>query len=78
MLLCFFRVIKIIASILLGDEKQNIVHKKRFYDEFGGDHISMSQKQQKPEDFEKTFSGNIDDEFRIGIGVTKKSLKVRI
>lgn len=62
----------------MGDEKQNIVHKKRFYDEFGGDHISMSQKQQKPEDFEKTFSGNIDDEFRIGIGVTKKSLKVRI
>ena len=28
------------------------------------------------EDFVETFAGNIDDHFRIGIGVTKKSLKL--
>ncbi len=67
-----------ISSILLTDEKQNVVHKKRFLDDFSGDHISFSQKKSKPEDFEKTFEGNIDDDFKIGIAVTKKSLKVSI
>lgn len=65
-----------ISSILLIDEKQNIINKKRFFDEFGGDDISISQKKSKPEDYEKTFTGNIGDDFNIGITVTKKSLKV--
>lgn len=65
-----------IASILLGEEKQNIVNKKRFYDEFSGSDMTLSQKKSRPEDYEKTFSGNIDDNFKMGITVTKKSLKV--
>jgi len=73
-----FRVIRMLSSILLGDEKQNVVNKKRFYDDYGGDHISVSQKRSRPEDFEQTFTGNIDDDFKIGITVTKKSLKVRM
>ncbi|XKL67969.1 hypothetical protein PGB90_003460 [Kerria lacca] len=70
------RIIKMISSILLIDEKQNIINKKRFFDEFGGDDISISQKKSKPEDYEKTFTGNIGDDFNIGITVTKKSLKL--
>lgn len=64
------------SSILLGEEKQNVVNKKRFYDEFSGSDMSLSQKKSRPEDYEKTFCGNIDDNFKIGISVTKKSLKV--
>ena len=66
-----------LSSILLGEEKQNVVNKKRCYDDFGGDHISVSQKRSRPEDYEKTFTGNIDDNFKMGIQVTRKSLKVR-
>jgi U3 small nucleolar RNA-associated protein 25 len=66
-----------LCSILLGEDKQNVVNKKRFYDDFGGDHLSISQKKSRPEDYELTFAGNIDDNFKIGIAVTKKSLKVR-
>lgn len=28
------------------------------------------------EDYESTFAGNIDDHFRIGLGVAKKTLKL--
>lgn len=75
-LLCFFRIVQIIASILLPDEKDNIINKKRFMDEFSGGEISMSQKASRPDDFKHTFSGNIDDNFKLGLKVTKKSLKV--
>lgn len=67
-----------LSSIFLGEGEQNIVHKKRFLDEFGGDHISLSQKRSRPEDYEQTFAGNIGDDFKMGISITKKSLKVKI
>lgn len=36
----------------------------------------MPKKNPKPEDYEQLFRGNIDDNFRIGLSVTKKSVKV--
>jgi len=36
----------------------------------------MSQKKARPDDFEKTFAGNIDDNFKIGISLTKKNIKL--
>lgn len=66
-----------ISSILLSDgNRNNIINKKRFFDEFTGNEIAMPCKNPKPIDYEKTFSGNSDDTFRIGLSVTKKSLKV--
>jgi U3 small nucleolar RNA-associated protein 25 len=31
---------------------------------------------KKPDDYEAIFTGNIDDYFRIGVGVAKKTLKL--
>lgn len=71
------RVVQMLSSILLSDENRgNIINKKRFFDEFTGSEIAMPYKNPKPEDYEKTFSGNTDDNFRIGLSVTKKSLKL--
>lgn len=32
--------------------------------------------ESKPADFLETFKGNIDDHFRLGIKITKKSMKL--
>lgn len=63
-------------EIILPDEKANIMNKRRFLDEFTGSEIAMPKKKPRPEDYEETFAGNTDDTFRIGITVTKKSLRV--
>lgn len=49
---------------------------ERFEKEFTGDTISFPKTKPKPEDYEKTFSGNTDDNFRIGMSLTKKTLKL--
>lgn len=71
-----YRIINMIISLLSPKENFNVVHKNRFLEEFTGGELTMPRKNPKPEDFEKTFSGNIDDAFRIGMAVTKSSLKL--
>ena len=50
------------------------MNKKRFYDEFSDKEETDNSKDFKPEDFKLMFSGNIDDCFRLGISVSKKSM----
>ena len=52
------------------------MNKKRFYDEFTENDDSDSSKDVRPEDFKQMFAGNIDDCFRLGISVTKKSMRL--
>ncbi|XP_050442573.1 U3 small nucleolar RNA-associated protein 25 homolog [Adelges cooleyi] len=73
---CAYRIINMMISILSPKENFNVVHKNRFLEEFTGGELAMPKKNPKPEDFEKTFVGNIDDAFRIGMAVTKSSLKL--
>jgi U3 small nucleolar RNA-associated protein 25 len=75
-MLLWYRVVKMIMDIVLPDEKANVMNKKRFMDEFTGNEIVMPKKRPRPEDYEETFAGNTDDTFRIGITITKKSVKV--
>ncbi|PNF37681.1 hypothetical protein B7P43_G11997 [Cryptotermes secundus] len=70
------RVVKMMMEIILPDEKANVMNKRRFFDEFTGNEIAMPKKKPRPEDYEETFVGNTDDTFRIGITVTKKSIRV--
>ncbi|XP_046658688.1 U3 small nucleolar RNA-associated protein 25 homolog [Homalodisca vitripennis] len=70
------RIVDMLASILLEEGNNNVLNKKRFFDEFGAGEIAMPRKNPKPEDYEKTFAGDTDDNFKIGISVTKKSLKL--
>lgn len=65
-----------LIDIILEEDKGNVINKNRFIEEFTGNEILMPKKNPKPEDYEATFTGNSGDEFKIGITVTKKSLKV--
>lgn len=64
---------------LLGD-KFNINNMDRFIQEFGDDGEDTTLRPipsdgNKPADFYHTFHGNTDDAFRIGLKLTKRSLK---
>jgi len=71
-----YRIINMIISLMSPKENFNVVHKNRFLEEFTGNELTLPRKNPKPEDFEKTFVGNIDDAFRIGMAITKSSLKL--
>lgn len=64
------------ADILVPENSSQIMNINRFEQDFTGGELAMPKKNPKPEDYELTFSGNTDDTFRIGLSVTKKSLKV--
>lgn len=53
------------------------MNKNRFVEEFSGDTIRMPEKNPRPPDYQALFSGNTDDNFKIGLSVTKKCLKVQ-
>lgn len=77
-----YSALKIGKSIanLLG-EGLNISHLDRFIKEFGdedGDDSTLRPitcDGKKPNDYYHTFHGNTDDSFRVGLKLTKKSLK---
>lgn len=72
-----FRVVEMLIKLLVRDEgKGSVMNRKRFEEEFSGDELVMPKKNPRPEDYEKLFSGNTDDTFRMGMTLTKKSLKV--
>lgn len=71
-----YRIINMMISLLSPKENFNVVHKNRFLEEFTGGELTLPKKNPKPEDFEKIFVGNIDDAFRIGMAITKSSLKL--
>ena len=50
------------------------MNKKRFYDEFSDKEETDNSKDLRPEDFKLMFAGNIDDCFRLGISVSRKSM----
>lgn len=71
-----YRVINMLMDLLNPKEKASTVNYKRFIDEFTGDSLHFPKRNPKPEDYEQTFSGNTEDTFRIGISLTKKSMKL--
>lgn len=73
-----YRVVKTIMAILMPKEAGQVLNKKRFEDDFTGGELIMPRKNPKPEDYELMFSGNTDDTFRLGMTVTKKTLKVNV
>lgn len=71
-----YRIVRMFIDILLTEDKGNVINKKRFVDDFTGNELIMPKKNPKPEDYEILFRGNCGDDFKIGISVTKKALKV--
>ncbi|XP_029036372.2 U3 small nucleolar RNA-associated protein 25 homolog [Osmia bicornis bicornis] len=71
------KIVELLISILIGEDKGgSVMNKKRFMEDFSGNELAMPKKKPKPEDYELTFQGNIDDTFKIGISVTKRTLKL--
>jgi len=67
------KVVEMMISLLHPDEKGGVANRKRFNEDYAK--IETARKD-KPDDYYDTFQGNIDDNFKLGIGVTKKSLKL--
>jgi U3 small nucleolar RNA-associated protein 25 len=57
-----------------------VENKSRFQEEYGLDEDELEEQREsfarKPEDFKNLFEGNTDDCFRLGIKITRKSLKL--
>lgn len=71
-----YRVVNTLMDILMLKEAGQVVNKNRFEEDFTGGEIVMPRKNPKPEDYELLFSGNSDDTVRLGMTLTKKTLKV--
>lgn len=72
------RIVETLEQQLLK-EKGQVVNRDRFYNEFGGDAgdgEDAARKSRKPEDYVRLFAGNSDDAFRLGIAISKRTLKV--
>jgi len=68
------RIVELIINFLFPDnEKGSVANRKRFNEDFAK--IETARKD-KPDDYYDTFEGNIDDSFKLGIAVTKKTLKL--
>ncbi|XP_014473101.1 PREDICTED: digestive organ expansion factor homolog [Dinoponera quadriceps] len=71
------KIVEMLISILIGEVKGgSVMNKLRFMEDFTGNDLAMPKKNPKPNDYELTFQGNIDDKFKIGIAITKKTLKL--
>ncbi len=67
------KIVNCLASLLFEDPKGKVANKIRFDEEFDAED---AVRKNKPEDFYETFQGNTDDGFRIGMALSKKSLKL--
>ncbi|XP_014769386.1 U3 small nucleolar RNA-associated protein 25 homolog isoform X1 [Octopus bimaculoides] len=67
------RIISNFIKILTSDKSQTD-NKKRFFAEYSSQDVKNFSN--KPEDYAATFAGNIDDHFKIGLGISQKKLQI--
>ncbi len=68
---------KVIEKLMSLSGCTQIENKKRLYNEFGaGEKDEESHEANRPADWKQIFDGNMDDCFRIGIKLTRKSMKL--
>ncbi|KAM9777992.1 U3 small nucleolar RNA-associated protein 25 homolog [Neosynchiropus ocellatus] len=71
------QVVHTFISLLESQGKKIVVgYKKRFKDEFGDDPEDKPPHLNRPDDYRATFSGNIDDHFRIGLSIIRSSVRL--
>ncbi|XP_064621893.1 U3 small nucleolar RNA-associated protein 25 homolog [Lineus longissimus] len=70
------KIVNLFSSLLMKKEEAFVSNRKRFDDAYGEKDADDRKAGKKPDDYEAIFTGNIDDHFRIGIGVAKKTLKL--
>ncbi|XP_007890663.1 U3 small nucleolar RNA-associated protein 25 homolog [Callorhinchus milii] len=70
------RVVHSLINLLEVKDKLEVSNKKRFKDEFGFNPEDIPPNLKRPEDYEAMFAGNIDDHFRIGVSILRKSVRL--
>ena len=67
-------IVEMMIKILFPlKEKGSVANRKRFSEDFAK---IETVRRDKPEDFYETFQGDINDSFKLGLAVTKKTLKL--
>ncbi|XP_017147168.1 digestive organ expansion factor homolog [Drosophila miranda] len=75
------KIVKFIGDLLFGSQddqtrKNSMTNYERFLQDYSGNTIYFPKTNPKPYDYEQTFSGNTDDNFKIGMRFTKKSVSL--
>ncbi|XP_017835962.1 digestive organ expansion factor homolog [Drosophila busckii] len=73
------KTVNIMAKLLDESSKgkyHQIAKYERFLADFSGNTVYLPKTNPKPHDYEQTFSGNTDDNFKIGIRLAKKTLSL--
>ncbi|XP_017045026.1 U3 small nucleolar RNA-associated protein 25 homolog [Drosophila ficusphila] len=75
------KIVNIIGDLLFGGQddqarKTSIANYERFLQDYSGNTIYFPKTNPKPVDYEQTFSGNTDDNFKLGIRFTKKTMSL--
>ncbi|KAL8807143.1 MAG: hypothetical protein Q9200_004776 [Gallowayella weberi] len=65
--------VKIVDAIVSASEPQQQENRKRFQDSYAN--VEEEPLADKPEDFKDLFAGNDDDMFRLGLRITRKTIK---
>ncbi|CDQ59757.1 unnamed protein product [Oncorhynchus mykiss] len=71
------RVVQTLINLLeTKGRKMDVSNKKRFKDEFGEEPVNTPPNLFRPDDYTAIFSGNIDDHFRIGVSILRRSIRL--
>uniref|UniRef100_A0A671RCA1 U3 small nucleolar RNA-associated protein 25 homolog n=1 Tax=Sinocyclocheilus anshuiensis TaxID=1608454 RepID=A0A671RCA1_9TELE len=71
------RVVQTFITLLEPKGKiMDVSNKKRFKEEYGEEPGESPPKLHRPDDYHAVFSGNIDDHFRIGVSIMKRSMRL--
>ncbi|SPP73180.1 digestive organ expansion factor homolog [Drosophila guanche] len=75
------KIVKLIGDLLFGIQddqarKNSMANYERFVQDYSGNTIYFPKTNPKPFDYEQTFSGNTDDNFKIGLRFTKKAVSL--
>lgn len=71
------RVVQTLINLLeTKGRKMDVSNKKRFKDEFGEEPVDTPPNLFRPDDYTAIFSGNIDDHFKIGVSILRRSIRL--
>uniref|UniRef100_A0A182RVT0 U3 small nucleolar RNA-associated protein 25 homolog n=1 Tax=Anopheles funestus TaxID=62324 RepID=A0A182RVT0_ANOFN len=69
--------VSVLKRLFAGEQEKGVLNWKRFTEEYGGGStLHFPRKNPKPADYERTFAGNIDDNFRLGIAFNRSTMKL--
>ncbi|XP_045598817.1 U3 small nucleolar RNA-associated protein 25 homolog [Procambarus clarkii] len=72
-----YRLVETIITLLFEGKNTAVQNHSRFQEDFGpGEGEDSVNKRARPEDFQETFKGDISEDFKIGLKLTKSSLKL--